>query len=49
VFTVLEGTLMLPEREKSNHQYHPAIKPATYNSNLLAKYTGVTVAQTLWQ
>ena len=33
--------------EKSNHQYHPAINPATYNSALPTRHTDATVEQML--
>lgn len=30
--------------EKSNHQDHPVTNPATYNKDLLARYTDAIVA-----
>lgn len=35
------------QREKSNHQYHPATNPVAHNKDIVIKYTSTTVAQKL--
>lgn len=41
---MLEGATLHTTREE-NHQYYPATNPATFNSELAARYTDATVTQ----